>query len=341
MAVIFLLGAGTPEKGDVFLDKPFSEAVKREMVPVSTEYGIQQMLPIPSFAGGVHLLEEMSGKTVLLTEGIASWPDEQVEKNWGIQLGAVNKQTVRELFERLCMQMGMTWEYHADQDAIILDPKWRRDDPRSAAELLAVLSKTTPVPDDKLTWSTTPNRVGGHDQMPDEWRAAFDALVSKPENLPSAGTLRLYDDAHAPLAPMGGGINNLFAAKMTDADGHPEILVINGAHMPMTGASPGDINYYLFDENGRFIKGGDYSIAKDRSGGIANIKANGTQGITINLTWGKWGMGPQDHLHFALANGDLVLTGYTDSHGKNIAAQEIQATDPKLAVLKYSISGPQ
>ena len=338
--------AGEPAKEDAFLDHPFPASVPWETLtdPPPGFPGPKktfQMLHVPSFWGGVQLLGKMSGKTVRLPEGLGEWPDERSESNWGISLGAANRKTVRELFESLCLNLGLIWHYDAKADVINLEPLWRRDDSRSGKALVGVLLGTPPVEWTKLP-QDVPNRVGGKSMSRDPWRLAFDALLSRSENFPSAGVLRLYHDTHGHergMSPMA--VANLFTGTLLDFDGARGILVLNGQESMTNKEDPADVAYYLFDEEGRFIRGGVYAINEGWTGAITEVQAEGDHGITVAVGQGSFASN-SNFFHFALVKGDLVLQGSTDASGKVMTADETRTTsharDGDSVRLKYSVS---
>ena len=330
-------------KADAFLDQPFPASVPWEThvepppgVPGPTQ--TFQVLKVPSFWGGVQLLGKMSGKTVRLPEGLSEWPDERSESNWGLSFGATNKGTVREMFNRLCLSLNLVWRYDTKQDVIDLDPVWRRSDPRSAKDLADVLVGTKPVPENQLPAGEI-NLVGGRGRARDDWRLAFDALLSRPENFPLTGALRLYHDTHGHsrgMAPLA--VVNRFAGKLPDGNGHLEILILNGQQIGSNKDNPGDLAYYLFDEEGQFLRGGVYAVMEGRTGAITKVEATGDGGITVAVGKDTF----TGYLfHFALIRGDFVLQNSTDEHGKTMNAEDTRTdlhSRPGHSVqLEYSV----
>ena len=340
-----VLARAESPKPDAFLDQPFPASVPWEThtEPPPGFPGPKQtfqMLNVPSFWGGVQLLGKMSGKTVRLPEGLSEWPDERSESNWGLGLGAGNKDTVREMFNRLCLALNLVWRHDARQDVIDLDPAWRRSDPHSAKDLADVLVGTKPVPEDQLPAGEV-NLVGGRDRARDDWRLAFDALLSRPENFLLAGALRLYHDTHGHsrgMAPLD--VVNRFAGKLPDGNGHLEILVLNGQQSMMNKEDPGDLAYYLFDEEGRFLRGGVYAMTEGWTGAITKVEATSEGGITVAVGKGSFASNP-DFYHFALVRGDFVLQGSTDENGKARNAEDtrkaLHSREGDSVRLKYSV----
>ena len=321
-----LLARAEGPQADAFLDQPFPASVPLETqtrpppgFPGPTQ--TFQMLNVPSFWGGVQLLGKLSGKTVRLREGLSEWPDERSESNWGLGLGAGNKETVREMFNRLCLSLNLVWRYDAKQDVIDLDPVWHRSDPRSAKNLADALVGTKPVPANQLPAGEV-NLVGGHGRARDDWRLAFDALLSRPENFPLAGALRLYHDTHGHsrgMAPLA--VVNRFACKLPDDDGRLKILILNGQDSMMNKEDPGDLAYYLFDAEGRFLRGGVYAMTEGWTGAITKVEATSDGGIMVAVGKGTFA-GDPDFYYFALVKGDFVLQGSTDEHGKTMNAED-------------------
>ena len=145
--------------------------------------------------------------------------------------------------------------------------------------------------------------------MRDPWRLAFDALLSRPENFPQAGALRLCHDNHG----LRGAsiVTNLCAVRLTGTDGLTRVLVLNYQPVMMRPSLAGDLAYYLFDEEGRFLRGGVYAIAPHHTAHVISAHVEAGSGVAVMFAWGSFGT-PSVALHFALADDDLALRGSTD-----------------------------
>ncbi len=337
-----------PGPTDAFLDRPLPADLHIGTVSAPAPEGNGStmkefsMLRVPSFWGGVQLLGAMSGKTVRLPKELAEWPDERTEDNWGMSLGIPQDGKVRELFERLCHTLDLDWHYDAKADVIDLEPQWKRADARPGRELVGILLDTRPVRPHELKHDPKPNRVGGHGSLLDPWRLAFDALLSQPENFASAGAMRLYHDSHGHGRGMSLYlVDNLCAGRLLAPDGQVQVLVLNEQESWSNKEDPGNLAYYLFDENGKFTQGGVYAIAPGRGGGIIKARIEDKQIVTVTVGWGSFASNPVD-LHFALSDGKLVLQGTTDSNGVERNAKDSQhlADEPRGAItrLEYSVS---
>ena len=344
LAVIFSWPAQAEPKSDTaFLDR----SLPRDIPLVSSFDSYMKMtyseLKISSFFHGVTLLGKMSGKRVELPAALGEWPEEQTEKNWGLGLGVEKNKKIRELFERLCFSLGLAWRYDATRDLILLNPQWQRDDPRSDEQLVDVLDSVKPVPWTALKPSVTPNRVGGHGQELDAWRIAFEALLSKPDNFPFAGTLRVYGDTHGHGDVSPFPVINLFTGKIRSTNGDSFTVVLNGQIQMTNKGNPGDIFYFLFDEKGAFVRGGVYAVADGRVGMVDWIRADGDDGVTVEVGWGSFSMNPA-RFHLGFVGNDLVLLGSIDGKGKQWSANETQMAFPSTSLGKimqpvFSISG--
>ncbi|MBE7158571.1 MAG: hypothetical protein INR62_09100 [Rhodospirillales bacterium] len=303
---------------DAFLDAPLPKDLPVQMQSSPSAKGDgsfeeHPMLPLGSFWNGVQLLGKLSGKPVRLPAELAEWPDERTESVPGWSYGLPSDGKVRELFARLCFGLGLTWRYDAKTDAINLRPEWWRDDPRTGKDLLGILLAARPVRLESMVHDPEPNDVGGHSLLLDPWRLAFDALLSRPENFAEAGALRLCHDNHG-LGSMLGITENLCAARFSGADGRPGMLVLNGQQAMSNKENPGDVAYYLFDEEGKFLRGGVYAIAPGHIGAIINARVEEDRILAVTVCWGSFARNPTV-LRFALADGDLVLQGSTDNQG--------------------------
>ena len=150
--------------------------------------------------------------------------------------------TVRDYLDHAAMILGMTWKYDATRDAVSLDFPWHVSDPRSAAELIATLSTTTPPEDEKHIYCST------IDLKNDPWRPAFNALLSKPGNYPKAWQVRwkmegVLPGLHQPI--------NLFTGRILDETGTTHLLILNVQEGPVFSmASESTVGFYLFSETG-------------------------------------------------------------------------------------------
>jgi hypothetical protein len=272
---------------------------------------------------------------------LGTWPGDDQEKVWGISTSISKDEKARAFFEGICGFAGFNWNYDVKSGTILVVPEWKRTDARSEKELIEVVGQIKPVRWDKLLTSAMPNRVGGHSLALDAWRIAFDALLSKPANYPTAGTLRLYHDSHGHVSFFPFPVQNDLAGPIQDEHGGREILVLNEQVSISNKDSAGDLAYYLFDEDGKFLKGGVYAVADGAESGIVKVTLENNRTITVDVGYGSFKMQP-DHLHLALVNGDFVLLGSTDHAGKERDATETRKSlcqFSQMMQLKFSIAG--
>ena len=286
-----------------FLDRPLPPEIMSMVHPVSTpdpnKPGAQvqsPMIKVSSLAGAIDLLEKASGKKVILDEALGTWPGEDQEKVWGIGMGLAKDEKARAVFESVCGFAGLNWNYDTASGTIFVVPEWKRTDSRSEKELIQIVGQTLPVRWDALLTSATPNRLGGHSLALDAWRIAFDALLSKPDNYPTAGTLRVYHDSHGHMSFCPFPVQNDFTGPIQGDHGEQEILVLNEQVSMSNKDSAGDLAYYLFNEDGKFLKGGVYAVADGAESGIVKVALESNRTITIDVGYGSFKMNP-DHLH--------------------------------------------
>jgi hypothetical protein len=143
--------------------------------------------------------------------------------------------------------LDLLWAFVPSRNAIVTQFKWVQDDPRTAAELVRILT-TTPPPPDPITFERKKN----------PWQVAFDALLSKPENFPHVWPLRYVADDrtffHIP------SVTNLVARTITDAEGVGHILIVNDHPEFENPGPPGSMSYYLFNKDGHFESGGVWTV---------------------------------------------------------------------------------
>ena len=350
MGIVFLAIPGRPDAvvDTAFLDRPLPPEVLSMIhlvpTPDPNKPSVQvqsPMISVCSLAGAIDLLEKASGKKVILDESLGTWPGEAQEKVWGLGMGVNKDEKARAVFEKVCEFAALDWSYNAASGTISVVPQWKRDDPRGMQELINLVAQTKPEPWVKLPTSPTPNRIGGHGSTLDEWRIAFDALLSKPTNFSSAGTLRVYHDSHGHFNLCPFPVQNDFAGPIQDGQGGREILVLNEQLSLSNKDSAGDLAYYLFNEDGKFLKGGVYAVADGAQSGIVKVALENNRTITIDVGYGSFKMQP-DHLHLALVNGDFVLLGSTDHEGKERDAVETRKSlcqFSRMMQLKFSVAG--
>jgi hypothetical protein len=344
--LLSLASPGVPvQPSGAFLDRPFPTDIKLETKwdpPESgTGPGVEyHMLGVASVPQCIGFLQKMSGKQIVLPLPLEAEVREELMTNdqptrgssWGVE----KDKPIRDIFNRLCLSINVTPSYDPAGDKIVLRMDWQRDDPRTGAELVRFLQTETPVPWEKLL-SGPVNLVGGHGWALDPWRMAFDALLSKPENFSSAGFLRVDENEHA----WGLGnfpVLNLLSHKMRDrTSGRVETLVLNGQGQMMIKQDPGDIAYYLFDESGKFLKGGIYAMGEGAAGMITKATANSDSQVTIDVGWG-FGL-HRDHAHFAVENGDFVFKGATGWDGSVMSAAEASSA-PKDQISHIQVPPP-
>ena len=222
----------------------------------------------------------------------------------------------------LCRNMGLVWHYDSKQDAVILDYAWKRTDPRSGKELADAVAEWQPV-----------KKTNDEDMGSQEWHNAFDALLSRPENYPQASLLRLYHNSHGMLPGV-----NIFAGKIREGDGPDEIIVLCKKIEITNKGAPGDVACYLFDADGKFLKGGIYSMGRD-TGVVFGAKSDDAHTVTIEVGYGHFARN-DTKLHFALVKSDFVLQGSNRSKGQARNAEETRAGFPhapvNIAKLVYS-----
>jgi hypothetical protein len=179
--------------------------------------------------------------------------------------------TVRDYLNRACREIGMTWKYDATRDAVMLDYLWHVSDPRSNAELMETLLRIVPPEDEKHLYTNTV------DSKTDPWRAAFNALLSKPENFADAWKMRWPEEviANPGLPPDWMQPRNLFTGKILDETGATHFLILN-CQEGLLSPSASIISFYLFTATGNFEQGG-FFYAEDGH----------TEGVTAELETDK------------------------------------------------------
>lgn len=181
-------------------------------------------------------------------------------------------------------------------DAVILDFPWNRPDERPPAVLLEQLLSAA---------SPSMEQVSG-----DEWQRAFDALIATPENIDRAGNIRAEADSKRLFFP-ARSVDCMFAGMIRDEKGREFAIIVNRQKMQV---SPGEgfASYYLFDRQGRFLSGGNFSTGWRCSEVTADLAEDGRTLRVLGLHNGTHPSG-QD---WALKDGRLaVVAGSTRGPG--------------------------
>lgn len=239
-----------------FLD----ERVAPELMPHPTDPSMphtnfSHIVAFKSFAERLKDLQAAAHKPITFPDGFEEFiQTEDSQSNWdkGLVLFSTERNGVptgdilRDYLSTSLDQLTLTWKYDAARDAIITDFRWRREDPRTARELVDFLSHTRPPAHEYLVRKS--HRKG----FVDPWLAAFDALLSKPENLPQVWKLRFLDDIRKYFSQTI--IDNLLAQPIYDSEGRKHFVFVND-QPEVISPGEGSICYYIFDESGKFERG--------------------------------------------------------------------------------------
>jgi hypothetical protein len=160
--------------------------------------------------------------------------------------------TMRNYIDQATRFVGMTWSYDAARYAVVLDFPWHVKDARSNAELMEALGQTVRLENAKYVYYRT------GDQKTDPWQAAFNALLSKPENYPKAWLMRwrVNEAVDHGLSEQPSVL--LFSGKIPDESGAVHFLTVS-VHTPTfisNLSSDEPVSYYLFSVAGKFEQGG-------------------------------------------------------------------------------------
>jgi hypothetical protein len=186
--------------------------------------------------------------------------------------------TVRDYLNEAVRFIGMTWNYDATRDAVVLDFPWHVNDPRSNAELMDTLAKTVPPEDEKLIETSSP------DPKTDPWQAAFNTLLSKPENFPKTWQVRWKVDDDFPVfeKPV-----TIFSGKILDETGTSHFVILNMQTSGLVAnleARWATISFYLFSGEGKFEQGGLFT-AFDRWGKTSVVLDAGQKRLSVHTDY--------------------------------------------------------
>ncbi len=327
-----------------FLDRPFPPDIALEPMSIPPADGkggdvSTPILRVTNFHRGVELLALLAGKRSELAGGLGEWPHENDEQSLGCGFGVSKGEKIENLFQRLSFYLDLDWRYDSARDVIVLTPAWLRDDPRPGRELVRVLIHSPVIPWEKLPKGER-NRVGGISSTLDPWRVAFDALVSKPENRASAGTLRLYHNFHGETSLMTFPIGVLYCGRLVDKQGRGRTLVLIDQERMTNKSGAGDMAFYIFDDDGRFLRGGVYKMAGNAEACLQKCSVSANGEASIDVGYGSFGLSP-DHYLFEFADDDFFFTGMVSNKGKRMNPIEAQAVFPygKMVNLDYEVQG--
>jgi hypothetical protein len=242
-----------------------------------------RFLQFKSFDERLAFIRALSPKPVVFPEGLAEFihdVDAKSNRDKGDVLflseynGRIGGKTVRECLDTALSDLSLSWNYDPKRDVVLTDFQWHCDDPRSARELAAFLTANRPPPSQRLILHhlirhpTSGNRL---ESTGVPWFDTFDALLSKPENLPQVWKLRFIDDARRYVLEYI--FDNLLADKVRDEKGTEHILFVND-EPKIVSEGEGYISYYVFDLNGKFERGG--IIGSGRRCGNSSMWLNGS-----------------------------------------------------------------
>ena len=243
---------------DAFLDQPIPQSLlPPPFKPHSKDCDTSKLVQFASYEARMDNLRAVLPKPIIFPDGLAAFVHQQdLGTDWdkgkvfflsernGMSL--LNGATVRNLLNLSISALDLSWKFDPENDSIITDFWWHRDDTRTSRELVYFLS-------------TTPCKSSlNHPGVFDPWQIAFNALISKPENLPRVWPLKFAaDDRCFCLSFI---LNNLVTGKITDNRGTDHFLVVNDQEEFRNPGPPGSVSYYIFDANGKFESGGIYTV---------------------------------------------------------------------------------
>lgn len=243
LAASLVCGRAFASADDSFLHQPFPS----------------YLFKAKTYPDGVRELSQIIQKPVIIPDGVADFAKEINGWNIGVRIPvfirigrAHETPTLRDVLDQTSSSLGMGWTYDKTKDRVALDFSWCRNDARSGTELVRILQNTPAAvsqQDQRYYWNhltLSPNNT---------WQIAFDALLSKPENSPSAWKVRLADDLKRDILPCP--VINLLSAKIKDQAGSEHLIILNDQPAFMN-PGEGTFCYYVFNLNGKFEQGGVY-----------------------------------------------------------------------------------
>ncbi|MDR3404806.1 MAG: hypothetical protein P4L99_20045 [Chthoniobacter sp.] len=156
-------------------------------------------------------------------------------------------QPARRLLDEVCGDLALSWKFNPQNQTVMVDLPWRRADPRSTAELF------------QIVWQP------GHEAeigKLESWWEALDGLLSKPENIGSAGPAQqtarfasMWRLLSEPKAKWWPPSETLWEQPVIAASGEHFLclFLVHGMEM-----SPGHgwMSYYWFKEDGTLAGAG-------------------------------------------------------------------------------------
>ena len=248
-----------------------------------------------------------------------SWP-----VNWYKRGNGPTAITLKDFLNAQTLDTGLRWELDKSP-TVALSPAWRRDDDRSAGELLkafrSAYSDLEKVPRKK------------DDKYSDEWLAArkpcgllLDALISKKGNYEKGWRTRMLS-LHKPENEtfMTNTPDIILSADFTDTGGKNRVLVLV-RHSPGLMPGHGGFSYYYFTPEGALVCSGLLSC----SGGecvitSASVK-NGKEGAPSELAVKVHSVGYSENLvqKFVMAPGGLRHTELIRGNGAVVTGNRMK-----------------
>ncbi|HEX4141404.1 MAG TPA: hypothetical protein VHY09_13730 [Candidatus Methylacidiphilales bacterium] len=253
VALLLLLSALPAFSSESVLDQPAPAALcarfttfHARLEALQHDFPLRVVLPagLADFVAQIDLQESPASPFLGKTAGLAPSAGE----------------TYRSLLSDTCARLGLRWRNDAAQQDVVIDFAWRRDDSRSTARLLSAANFSQPTgmfggdPWNQREWG--PTTISENDNA----LRAFDALVSKPENFPTAWKLRFLEDGNQPRpAP------SLWAGLLNDSAGAPRFVYLR--YHPATSAAGRLATFacYVFTPDGRFLSG---ALLADQFGNV-------------------------------------------------------------------------
>ncbi|CAN5771483.1 hypothetical protein BH09VER1_BH09VER1_46080 [soil metagenome] len=217
-----------------------------------------------SFDDARRLMEERTGLKVVVDAEVAGFMEKLWLKRGEGDSRTETKVTAGQFLDVMCKRLVLQWRLDAEGRVVVLDLGWRREDARTAGELLQVVMSGSQSPGVMPRFSAEQYAEKRRDASrgiyrermlhDEEWQDAFNALLSKRENFAKAWRVRQQSAAeNVVFEPRA--VQPVLAQGMVGTTGKRYVLVLTYQPISMY-PGHGTFAYYWFAEDGRMAGSG-------------------------------------------------------------------------------------
>lgn len=250
-----------------------------------------------SFEEARRLMEERTGAKVVVDAEVAEFMEKLWLKRGEGDPRTETKMTAGQFLDVMCKRLVLQWRFEPWKHVVLLDVGWRREDVRSAKELLQVVMSGSESPGVMPRYSAERYAERRRDAASgiyrerilhdEEWQDAFNALLSKRENFAKAWRVRQQSAAEnvffEPRAVLP-----VLAQGMVATTGKRYVMVLTYQPIPCY-PGHGTFAYYWFEEDGKMVGAGLVTSGWRSDLVEAKVEDNAAAGepsaLRVDLMW--------------------------------------------------------